>query len=275
MHNQTKSQNLTTPRKKENYKTEKRKLQNISASLQSAETLALEGVTQQTAAGIDTLLLNLEKLKESKEDLGDLNVLSKTLETSFESGLTSAISDVIQGTKNMKQAFADMTVSILKSLADIIAKMIALKIIEAGTSLFTGGVGVPSKFKTLNLPAPQLRYGGVVEQYRYGGISKAEGYSMGGIARGRDSGYPAMLHGTEAVVPLPNNRSIPVDLKGTGQNNSVVVNVSIDGQGNATQDKQASSNQAGNMGAAIAAAVQKELQNQKRSGGILNPYGAA
>ena len=30
-----------------------------------------------------------------------------------------------------------------------------------------------------------------------------------------------------------------------------------------------------NLGNAIAAAVQRELQNQKRSGGILNPYGAA
>ena len=33
----------------------------------------------------------------------------------------------------------------------------------------------------------------------------------GGIARGPNSGYPATLHGIEAVVPLPNGRSIPVD----------------------------------------------------------------
>lgn len=35
----------------------------------------------------------------------------------------------------------------------------------------------------------------------------------GGIADGPDSGYPATLHGTEAVVPLPNGRSIPVELQ--------------------------------------------------------------
>lgn len=35
--------------------------------------------------------------------------------------------------------------------------------------------------------------------------------ARGGIARGPDSGYPATLHGIEAVVPLPNGRSIPVD----------------------------------------------------------------
>ena len=37
-------------------------------------------------------------------------------------------------------------------------------------------------------------------------------YDTGGIAEGPKSGYQATLHGTEAVVPLPDNRSIPVSL---------------------------------------------------------------
>jgi hypothetical protein len=187
--------------------------------------------------------------------------------------MASAFDGLIQGTMTAKEAFASMATSILQNVAKMIAEMITLKLIQTSLGAM-GGFGT-SLGGFLGIPTG--RYGGVMtpEPYRYGGVSKAEGYSMGGIARGKDAGYPAILHGTEAVVPLPNNRSIPVDLKGAGQNNSVVVNVSIDQQGNATQDKQASSNQAGNMGAAIAAAVQKELQNQKRSGGILNPYGAA
>ena len=36
-------------------------------------------------------------------------------------------------------------------------------------------------------------------------------YSSGGIASGPRSGYSATLHGTEAVVPLPNGKSIPVE----------------------------------------------------------------
>jgi hypothetical protein len=35
----------------------------------------------------------------------------------------------------------------------------------------------------------------------------------GMIATGPTSGYNALLHGTEAVVPLPNGKSIPVDIK--------------------------------------------------------------
>jgi hypothetical protein len=64
-------------------------------------------------------------------------------------------------------------------------------------------------------------------------------------------------------------------MKGAGQNNNVTVNVAIDGQGNARQDKQSDSNEGANLGAAIATVVQKELQNQKRAGGILNPMGAS
>ena len=114
------------------------------------------------------------------------------------------------------------------------------------------------------------------EMAKSGGImtprGKVSGYAHGGVARGPMSGYPAILHGREAVVPLPNGKAIPVEMKnGGGTQNNIVVNVSADGRtttqgGGADMDK---------MGIAIAKAVQVELQNQKRSGGILNPYGVA
>ena len=112
---------------------------------------------------------------------------------------------------------------------------------------------------------------------RDGGIltpeGKAPGYSTGGVARGSTSGYPAVLHGTEAVVPLPNGKSIPVEMKDSGAtNNNIVVNVSSDGQ---SSTKGSTGPDMDKLGGAIAVAVQAELQNQKRSGGILNPYGAA
>lgn len=40
------------------------------------------------------------------------------------------------------------------------------------------------------------------------------GYRDGGIATGPESGYQAMLHGTEAVVPLPDGKTIPVEIPG-------------------------------------------------------------
>ncbi|MGE9191021.1 hypothetical protein ACQKHP_26510, partial [Escherichia coli] len=47
-----------------------------------------------------------------------------------------------------------------------------------------------------------------------GGQPEVGSFASGGIASGPRSGFPAVLHGTEAVVPLGNGRSIPVQMQG-------------------------------------------------------------
>ena len=59
---------------------------------------------------------------------------------------------------------------------------------------------------------------------------------------------------------------------GGGSQNNIVVNVSTDGQ---TSNSGSTGPDMDKLGGAIAEAVQKELHAQKRSGGILNPYGVA
>ena len=60
---------------------------------------------------------------------------------------------------------------------------------------------------------------------RYG--SRPKGMALGGIARGPQAGYPAVLHGTEAVIPMPSG-SIPVEMKGgAGGVNNISVNVNM------------------------------------------------
>ena len=168
-------------------------------------------------------------------------------------------------------------------IARIVTELIVARIIASalggafsGTGIGTGTV-TPGTTNAGGVILRTAKYGGVMKDpmaFRKGGI--ARDYSMGGVAAGRDGGYPAVLHGTEAVVPLPNNRSIPVDLQGAaGQQNNVTVNVSIDNDGQSKQDTQADSNQGANMGKLLAMAVQEELLNQKRQGGILNPFGVA
>ena len=49
-----------------------------------------------------------------------------------------------------------------------------------------------------------------------GGAMDYLGFAEGGIATGPESGYPVMLHGPEALVPLSGGRSIPVEMKGSG-----------------------------------------------------------
>ena len=111
------------------------------------------------------------------------------------------------------------------------------------------------------------------------GLYPPQGYSTGGVAKGPRSGYPTVLHGNEAVVPLPDGKSIPISMpagKGMGgmQNNNVGVTVNIDNQGNSSTDTDSDRQEAAQLGERLAEVVREELINQKRNGGILSPYGA-
>ena len=89
-------------------------------------------------------------------------------------------------------------------------------------------------------------------------------YAKGGVAT-----QPTYLVGegkqNEAVVPLPDNKSIPVDLgKGAGNQNNTNITVNMaDGSSEMTTDGGAE------LAKAIDAAVQTTLEKELRPGGIL------
>ena len=244
---------------------------------QAALDLAMDEGATKDPVMIEILTNKLETAKVAAKNLNDElnfgNRLLTNIAGEFESSMTSAIEGLITGTKSLKEAFADMARSILAAIARMIAEMIAFRIVSAIMGSFATPMGTPGASAAPHAYTDfsgHVRYGGVMSEGK-----KVAGYAVGGIARGPQAGYPALLHGTEAVVPLPNGKSIPVDMKGAGQNNNVTVNVAIDKDGNAKQDSQADSNDGANLGTAIAAVVQKELLNQKRAGGILNPMGVS
>jgi hypothetical protein len=214
------------------------------------ELLDAEEVEALKQAGFE-----VDNLASKAADLQPMEVLLKDLGSSVHDNMSSAFTAIVTGAKSAKDAFADMAVGILKDLAAMIVKMAILNMFKG--SAFGNFIGLGA------------RSGGVFDQGK-----KMSGYATGGIAKGSTSGYPVMMHGTEAVVPLPNGKSIPVQMSGNGggSTNNIVVNISTEGQ----SSKQGSSGpDMDKLGGAVAAAVQVELQNQKRSGGILNPYGAA
>ena len=151
-----------------------------------------------------------------------------------------------------------MAKAVLKAIAQIIAQLIAMKIVQAATSFFGGG----------------MADGGVIPKAAGGYIGtgkKPKGYRSGGVVT-----EPTYLVGegryNEAVVPLPNGRSIPVEMRGGGSNVSVNVNVASDGQttSNLTSN---GAHEAAQLGRAISVAVTEELYKQKRPGGALSPWG--
>ena len=208
----------------------------------------------------------------AKRNATDIGRIGQTIADSLTSGLETAINGLIQGTLTLKQAFKQMAISMLQDLSKVITQMIVVNMLKAafgGTEFGANFLGLSGPTSESYLPM-QFSGGGIMDQGK-----KIPGYSTGGIASGSRQGYPAILHGTEAVVPLPNGKSIPVQMQGgAGQMNNVSVSVNVASDGKS--DTNVSGDEGGmDLGKAIAQAVQEELQNQKRSGGILNPYGAA
>jgi hypothetical protein len=218
-----------------------------------------DGVTILEAEQVEALakaVFHVESLEDKAKNLSSLEVHLNELGETIRGSMEGAFTAMVTGAKSAKAAFADMAMSILSQIAKMLVQMMLLKMFKGST--FGNFMGMGSD-----------RYGGV----RGPDGAKLQGYATGGVARGSTSGYPTMLHGTEAIVPLPNGRSIPVEMKSNGgSTNNIVVNISSDGQ-SSTQGS--TGPDMDKMGAAVAKAVQVELQNQKRSGGILNPYGVA
>jgi hypothetical protein len=220
----------------------------------------------------------LKTIQQTSMAIAETQIVTDALRNTFsalETGMTDAFTGLIDGTKDAKQAFADLALSVLSSIAKMIAEMITFKILSS----FIPGFGVPAAAAGgIAAPNPAATFTGMGGAGAAGGIIPL---AQGGItARGLQGVVkkPTYLVGegryNEAVVPLPNGRSIPVQMHGgTGGNNSVQVNVNVANNGNVQTETQGED--MGKLGSIIATAVQKELVAQKAPGGILNRYGAA
>jgi lambda family phage tail tape measure protein len=102
--------------------------------------------------------------------------------------------------------------------------------------------------------------GGIMTPY---GPMQLKKYANGGIANSPQLAVFGEGARSEAYVPLPDGRSIPVTMRGGG-NATVVVNV--DATGSKVQGDNSDANA---LGRVVGAAVQQELIRQKRPGGLL------
>ena len=158
-----------------------------------------------------------------------------------------------------KASFGDMASSILKDMAKMLVQKQLMgplfNMIDGGAG--GGGLGgIGSMVSSLFGFAD----GGVMTG---SGPMPLRAYASGGVATGPQLALYGEGSMNEAFVPLPDGRSIPVTMQGGG-GTSIVVNVNASGQSDAQGGGKLSQ-----LGNAIAAAVQKELVNQKRPGGLL------
>lgn len=245
----------------------------VGGGIDKAQSLAEKLLGSEKESKLKDLEEELEVLKRSKQDLQDIQVLTDGIGESIANNLTSALTDFANGTISAKDAFKRMAVAILDDIIAMIAKMMILNLLLPGG----GGGGNPIANKISAELGPQVSASlsskmPTMPGSRYGGIMK--GYATGGVAKGPGAGYPVMLHGTEAVVPLPNGKAIPVDLKGGGTHNNINISVSVNKDGTESTDTDGTREGEG-FAKAISAAVQQELHKQKRHGGMLSPFGVA
>jgi hypothetical protein len=222
---------------------EKRAARLSQAKKDGGDALIMEENLQRMGEGT-ILLLERQSVvaAELASGMGQLKLAGKQ---AFEDGLTKGIEGLINGTMTLKEAFASMAKGIISSLAKILAQQMAVKIM--GASLFG-------------------REGGIFTQQ---GDSGYRSFAGGGIASGPSgSGYQATLHGTEAVVPLGNDRSIPVKLSG-GAMNTNNTNVVVNVEGGQVSSDVTGESQAAGLGKLIAASIEQRLVDESRPGGLL------
>jgi len=210
-----------------------------------------EGAEKPDSEGVVKAATKVDKALNSPSTFTEtISNMIKSMATAFKN-FGSTIFNFISSIGSVLQKFLTMFISAVAKVGSAGGSVLS-SVISAGMSFFTGGAPVPTP----------MANGGVVSKPTYALIGE-----------GRYS---------EAVIPMPNGKSVPVDLgnsrAGSNQNNNVTVNVSMgdgDSKGQSSSSSNASGQDSATLGNAIAKAVQEELQNQKRSGGILNPYGVA
>jgi hypothetical protein len=73
----------------------------------------------------------------------------------------------------------------------------------------------------------------------------------------------------EAVVPLPNGRSIPVDMGKGGGAGAVQTNITVNVDQGGQTDTETSGDNANKLGKAIDSAVKRVIMDERRVGGLL------
>ena len=234
--------------------------------------IAQEGYVGDQAESVFQERKTLQGAQKLKEDM-------QGIASSIGNSFGEAFKGIITGSMTAQEALAGMFQSIADSFADMVAKMIAewlkAQLIEGimnifsmfspgfGTGIAPGPVAKSAgvKFSPTKM-GPAFANGGIA----YGGFTA---FANGGMVTGPTMGLVGEGRYNEAIVPLPDGKSIPVDLGGaTGSQitSNIVVNVSSDGK---TSSSGAGSDSAG-LGRKLEGAVKQVIVDELRPGGLLS-----
>jgi lambda family phage tail tape measure protein len=205
----------------------------------------------------------------------------------IEQGIGTAIQGVVSGTLTASQAFGQFFASVGKSFlamaSQMIAKLIMIKLLKTAIGFFgnSGGGESAADISTgSGLPTAQataIAGGGSVEwssdmSTLGGNIVSAPSpfeFAKGGIVTGPTNALIGEGGMNEAIVPLPNGRSIPVQMAGGGAAGNIQTNITVNVDQGGQTDSQTSGDNANKLGKAIDSAVKRVIMDERRVGGLL------
>jgi tape measure domain-containing protein len=265
---------------------------------QAAEILeTYKGIAQTMRSSYDSAMLfsqainNLPieiRLEDSIQDIGDK--LSDLMDPVNQiKGAAGAIGDafgtafkgVIAGSMTAQEALAGMFRSISDHFADMVAQMIAeylkMQLIEGIMNIFSM---LAPGFGTGIAPGPVAKSAGV----KFSATKMGPAFANGGVASG---GFTAFANGgmvtgptlglvgegryNEAIIPLPDGKSVPVQLSGSAGGNTAPINTSIVvNVKNGQAESQMSGNQGNQLARELEGAVRQVILKESRPGGLIS-----
>ena len=208
---------------------------------------------------IESVLLAEKEERKAAELTERLTGLANAIGDAF----GTAFSDIITGASSVQEVLANAFRNIASSFADMVGEMISqwmraqviglFQNLLPGLGASSGGLGSAASNLAQYAPIPSV----------------VPGFANGGIVTGPTLGLVGEGRYNEAVVPLPDGRSIPVDLGGASGaggdiSTSIVVNVS-----NGQASSEVSGSQGNQLARELEGAVRQVILKETRPGGII------
>ena len=217
-----------------------------------------DALLQTAESDLESLIDPVRALDDIATGVGDTFA---TMFTDLATGASTAQEALGSMFSNLSDMFANM-------VQEIIAQWLKVQLIQGLGSIFGGMFGGGGA--TTQQSAAQAAGWPTARPYANGGIAYGgfTPFANGGVVKGPTLGLVGEGRHNEAIVPLPNGKSIPVEMgKGMGGdvNSSVVVN--INNSGNAQSSTKGS--QGNQLAKGIEGAVKDVIMREMRPGGMI------
>ena len=212
----------------------------------------------------------------------------RSIASSIGDSFGEAFKGIITGSMTAQEALAGMFQRIADSFADMAAQMIAdymrMQALGLLNTIFSAlapalGAGLSSGFSAGTSSAIDTGAGGWASafstplKFANGGIAPGsfQAFANGGMVTGPTLGLVGEGRYNEAIIPLPDGKSVPVQLSGGAGGNaapistSIVVNVK-----NGQAESQMSGNQGNQLARELEGAVRQVILKESRPGGLIS-----